>query len=301
MAFSVLVPFLVGVVLAESECATQGACEDSAFLQRNAKDVAKDAPKFDKAQLIGFSIYTFPVNTGLDKDAAMEAWNEAKPFIPMLAELGIHVNVTYESVQYYAGLDDPEQDVKLRFNLMKFVCETARKKADYDPADSTLKVFMAPEFFFRGERGAYDANSVYGCDGDGPKCQGTIHTLLTLMKDFVADEKWKGWLFVFGTVIADEPKPDDPTKSLYYNAAPVLLGGSSERFLVTKQFISSIDFLSACAPSQQCTEKPKAEANAVIPEYAQKYLRDLGFQVIEDNIFTVGGVLTKPGGVFGSS
>ena len=79
MAFSVLVPFLVGVVLAESECATQGACEDSAFLQRNAKDVAKDAPKFDKAQLIGFSIYTFPVNTGLDKDAAMEAWNEAGP------------------------------------------------------------------------------------------------------------------------------------------------------------------------------------------------------------------------------
>ena len=115
---------------------------------------------------------------------------------------------------------------------------------------------------------------VYMCVGVRPSL-----SLAVLAEDFVADEKWKGWLFVFGTVIADEPKPDDPTKSLYYNAAPVLLGGSSERFLVTKQFISSIDFLSACAPSQQCTEKPKAEANAVIPEYAQKYLRDLGFQV----------------------
>lgn len=52
----------------------------------------------------------------------------------------------------------------------------------------TLKIFMAPEFFFRGFYGAYDVSAVT--------------EIFTALRGFTKDAKFNDWLFVFGTVIA---------------------------------------------------------------------------------------------------
>jgi hypothetical protein len=55
--------------------------------------------------------------------------------------------------QCYLGLDDPIEDAHRRLQIMTDAVEKAHQLADPDPA--TLKVFNAPEFFFRGKEGAY--------------------------------------------------------------------------------------------------------------------------------------------------
>ncbi len=52
----------------------------------------------------------------------------------------------------------------------------------------TLKIFMAPEFYFRGFYGAYDISAVA--------------EIFMGLRAFTKDAKFKDWLFVFGTVIA---------------------------------------------------------------------------------------------------
>jgi hypothetical protein len=53
---------------------------------------------------------------------------------------------------------------------------------------STLKLFMAPEFYFRGIRGAYNIQMV--------------SIIFENLRRFTSQERFKDWLFVFGTVIA---------------------------------------------------------------------------------------------------
>ena len=65
---------------------------------------------------------------------------------------------TSPPTQCYLGYDDDEVDVRKRFQVMKEAVETARELADND--EKTLKVFVAPEFFWRGPQGAYDAATI---------------------------------------------------------------------------------------------------------------------------------------------
>ena len=51
----------------------------------------------------------------------------------------------------------------------------------------TLKIFMAPEFFFRGRQGAYDIS--------------LVSEIFDNLRAFTQDARFKDWLFVFGTVI----------------------------------------------------------------------------------------------------
>jgi len=56
--------------------------------------------------------------------------------------------------QCYLGHEDPYQDVQHRLKIMKAAVERAYEEAD-NKNDDTLKIFIAPEFFFRGREGAY--------------------------------------------------------------------------------------------------------------------------------------------------
>ena len=70
------------------------------------------------------------------------------------------------------------------------VLKNAIKKAlpDADPLDSTLKVFMAPEFYFRGgTEGAYEL--------------GMIDSIMSEMRKLTSHTDYKHWLFVFGTAL----------------------------------------------------------------------------------------------------
>ncbi|HEX8813456.1 MAG TPA: hypothetical protein VF742_15815 [Terracidiphilus sp.] len=95
-------------------------------------------------------------------------------------------------VQYDGNLED-EADRVLRCDWMKAAINQAYSshlaKHLNDPIDAkTLKIFMAPEFFFRGKDGAYDISF--------------FSTILNDMRTLTKDAKFKDWLFVLGTVIA---------------------------------------------------------------------------------------------------
>lgn len=52
----------------------------------------------------------------------------------------------------------------------------------------TLKIFMAPEFYFRGKQGGYD--------------MAVVNEILPEMRNFTKGDDYKHWLFVLGTAIA---------------------------------------------------------------------------------------------------
>ena len=92
----------------------------------------------------------------------------------------------------YDGLLEDEADRALRCSWMKAAINQAHSsyyaKYPYDPDDAKkLKVFMAPEFFFRGKNGAYDISF--------------FSTILNDMRGLTKHANFKDWLFILGTVI----------------------------------------------------------------------------------------------------
>ena len=62
--------------------------------------------------------------------------------------------------EHYVGSPDSnhhhfKKEIQAKVNVMRTALERARSDFDLDHRDSTLKVFMAPEFFFRSINGAY--------------------------------------------------------------------------------------------------------------------------------------------------
>jgi hypothetical protein len=129
---------------------------------------------------------------------------------------------------------------------------------------SILKVFIAPEFLFRGAGGAYLHDLINGWDGPAPaefnltdplynkKWKGLFGNLQAI----VNDQKYEDWLFVFGTAISasfpasqiiDEKYLLDPTKpGEIYNTALIQKGGAGNtgvNYVSRKHYISGIDFL----------------------------------------------------------
>lgn len=87
----------------------------------------------------------------------------------------------------YLGLPDISQDIAQRAQLMFDAIQTAAANAAVSADSATLKIFMAPEFFFRGPIGAYTMDQV----------QEVIGTLQGLL----VGAQWANWMFVFGTIV----------------------------------------------------------------------------------------------------
>ncbi len=171
-------------------------------------------------------------------------------------------------VKYQGRLDD-EQDMRERVQRMKAAINQAY---NFVPAVSrndskTLKIFMAPEFFFRGRYGAYP-----------PELVSQILPMLRSGDNGTARALFKDWLFVFGTAISAtidarqycftcnsgkhivfQRDPGNPNRTVakctngaahdvregVYGAIidnVALIQKGSEEYLVAKEFISGIDF-----------------------------------------------------------
>ena len=100
----------------------------------------------------------------------------------------------------YLGDKDPTKDIEYRCTLMKKAIETAFHDANvlkakvrrhswniFSKKELVLKVFMAPEFYFRGAEGAYPSEQ--------------IHTIMENMREETNSKSYKDWLFIFGTAI----------------------------------------------------------------------------------------------------
>jgi hypothetical protein len=81
-----------------------------------------------------------------------------------------------------------KHDILQRCKIMTQAVKDARAHTGpLDAAPSTLKLFMAPEFYFRGKLGAYPYE--------------TISMILDEMRKETAQAKYQHWLFVFGSAI----------------------------------------------------------------------------------------------------
>jgi len=213
---------------------------------------------YKKFQAFGFQIYTGGApaflndnrasaddsgdDDGVVDDDAQPAATTGKPNPECY---GIDSNGHSEGVfSCYLGLKDRAVDVKRRLKVMEDAVERAYRSSSSADDPETLKIFVAPEFFFRGVNGAYmfESDDVEAGTPCGPVCQ-----ILQGLERIVEQERFKDWLFLFGTVIASEALPtEDPYDYLFYNFAPMYKGGTDDagkRFLVPKRFVSNMDFL----------------------------------------------------------
>lgn len=97
----------------------------------------------------------------------------------------------------YRGSDDPanfndlmaatEDDLTNRCTMMQAAIEAARRIPQVDTTPETLKVFMAPEFYFRGLMGGYPLETISG--------------ILERLKPVTLNNAYRDWLFVFGTAV----------------------------------------------------------------------------------------------------
>ncbi|KAL3915885.1 MAG: hypothetical protein SGARI_008086, partial [Bacillariaceae sp.] len=211
-----------------------------------------------------------------------------------------------EGTCYLGNQTDLRADLEHRFLILKTVLEGLSKDKStelpkIDHSSNVLKIFMLPEFFWRGPHGAYSLSDL----DEG----GLLIGLADYLYDVVKDPVYEDWLFVFGTVImaqntqnSDKPwqaedQYVDEGEILYFNFAPVVKGGSefaSTKFSIFKTYISTADFLGR----EQGLPDPR-ESN--ITQYQDLFdggneklqdfiLNERGVHVVDGNVFEVDGI-----------
>lgn len=293
------IAFVFGACLAllaaelAAPCAAQGgeeACavashDDGALLQLHTRggeeqgdgakgglgwNVPASGSRYSKVEWIGFGINTFTD----DRD---------------------------ENTHFYPGnSSDAVTDVNARLKILAKALNSAYEAAGKDP--STMKIFVVPEFYFRGAHGAYDATSIFSCPH---KHLNAVAVLSEGLSQMVAANKFSDWLFVMGTVVAAHRTPHgDLTASPnddwhYYNWAPIYKGGPhGKKFIVAKEYISDIDFLDKClrpgGNKEECVPNPSdplyTRLYSDVPPVAKWRLYFSGYKLVQDNAFEVDGI-----------
>lgn len=136
----------------------------------------------------------------------------------------------------YPGIMNIPLDIQQRCSLMERAIYIAHSsyKMIHQPSN-VLKVFVAPEFFFRGPIGAYSMDD--------------YQTILERLRAFVNDVRFKDWMFVFGTTLAFSREISKHKE--VYNIAVVQKGNAGEEScrIVMKEHKSGIDFMGARLPA----------------------------------------------------
>jgi len=151
------------------------------------------------------------------------------------------------------------EDIRERLQFTYKAIKEAYKLAVRHP--TTLKVFMAPEFLYRGKGGAYIHDLINGWTKQPPSefdLSGFdgFPGLFGYLKRFAAENRFSNWLFVFGTAIsASFPARSETNKGWVvdstkmgeiYNTALIQRGGeltTDEAYASRKRYIASIDFI----------------------------------------------------------
>lgn len=141
----------------------------------------------------------------------------------------------------YEGLRHLERDMKVRVDLLRQALEVAHRDPRIDTRPTTLKLFMAPECFFRGPSGAHAVNEILGRTSDAG--------LPAWLGGLLAEDRWEHWVAVFGTMAGCCPAVDEFGMSSFeiYNVCIVQKGGAggpSSRATIVKQCRSKIDIFS---------------------------------------------------------
>jgi hypothetical protein len=92
----------------------------------------------------------------------------------------------------YIGIDPTAADIDARIELAMNAIRQTISSGAVDSSASTLKIFVMPEFSFRGTRGAYNS--------DRPGVDYFTYFRTRFAKE-VAGAAFDGWLFVVGTIV----------------------------------------------------------------------------------------------------
>merc|ERR1719422_3012055 len=148
--------------------------------------------------------------------------------------------------------------------MMKRAMKAAQEKAS--KSAETLKVFVAPEFFWRGGNAA----------GGIPQ-QLALRICQELAQE-AAMEEYQSWLFIFGTVVVVGQDPNSAGGP--QNFAPVVAGGpSGARFICTKKNISQVDFMNF-----------QGHYYDPMTEYLGQCLAQSGWQIADDGFIAAKNV-----------
>lgn len=151
-------------------------------------------------------------------------------------------------------------DIIARVEFTRRAIETAYQNVKEDP--ETLKVFMAPEFLYRGAAGAYLYDLLNGWvkapDSFGqlpPSLKGPWGGLFGELRALVADERFQNWIFIFGSAVGvgfpqTSAASIDPFSPLAagINMALIQCGGSTQQqrnacYFTEKHLQSGVDFV----------------------------------------------------------
>jgi hypothetical protein len=208
------------------------------------------------------------------------------PFTPTGAKVGFYSGIRSASNDDRLDAFGQIHDIKARVAFTENALSTAHKLADTTP--TTLKVFMAPEFLYRGAGGAYIHDLINGWSGSAPTdfnlpdpFSKPWKGLFGDLQDIAAKPDYANWLFIFGTAIsASFPTSKAVDKKYYidpmqpgeiYNTALIQSGGPDSRdynYASRKHYISGIDFLNwYILPSNKFTMGTvvPADSSAIIP------------------------------------
>ncbi len=129
----------------------------------------------------------------------------------------------------YVGSTSDDEDIT---NKLAYMCDAVEDAAKAVSAASygsdCLKIFVAPEFFFRGARGSYSVEK--------------ISDIVDALKKYVNKVSFKDWLFVFGSAIGMDQAG---SSKIISNVALVIPGFGKEPRVVVKEYKSWIDFVEA--------------------------------------------------------
>lgn len=201
-------------------------------------------PNYSKVQFIAWEIYTGPVYSAGCAD-------HYPGIVPALGDR--RWDVLSQCL-----------DISARVKFTELAIDAAFQNASSD-AD-TLKIFMAPEFLYRGAAGTYLFDLLNGWEGTAPPEFGMLPPpydrhwggLFGELRTLTADPKFQNWVFVFGTAVGAAFSCAKGRISTSYNSSQnpvatgwnlsmVQCGGTPEMgngcYFIEKHLKSAIDFV----------------------------------------------------------
>jgi len=250
-------------------------------LARGALSNIEDPHSYDSVQYLGLNMFT-ELGTAAD---------------------GCYIDSHQSLGECFLGEVNVSTDLERRLDVMRTAIKQSYDSPNWNRSGNVLKIFMAPEFFWRGPQGAYILDGQFAFHA---------RKVFGELQAYVSNADFKDWIFVMGTAIAvqmDQSAPWSSSHLNYYNFAPVYIGGEKRLLLQFKHFISLIDFAGAdpqvnvpppvpnpTSPEHRspCVKAANRTCAATYGEFSAKQANEmLGLdadEVLHGGIFTVNGL-----------
>lgn len=202
---------------------------------------------------------------------------------------GRPVDPDYEgaAVCYLGNPNNLTEDLYHRLAIIEEALQVLREDHESDDPEidvspDVLKIFQVPEFFLRGPYGAYSKEMLLGED------EPILLEISDRITELVTGAEWEDYLFVFGTVIVASQENDSDW--LYWNLAPIFAGGATvQRYVATKKYISTADFLDRNTQLPNPAETHYAEYDPATDEL-EKLIESRVSTLLDTNVWELDGI-----------